>query len=175
MKKFILMLSTALLSVILCSCSGGGLFADPTPAPIPQVDPTQVISLQDAMDAIGNAYTLVQDSETADREGNKATIAYRADPTGAGDPVIVTVKQMTDTVSADVVWNEYDLERIKRSSAEILEGIGDDAYIAFPTIHVYSKGCEIAITAGSGSDDGQKDLLERLARKAVENLSVIMP
>ena len=55
MKKFILMLSTALLSVILCSCSGGGLFADPTPAPIPQVDPTQVISLQDAMDAIGNA------------------------------------------------------------------------------------------------------------------------
>ena len=53
--------------------------------------------------------------------------------------------------------------------------LGETAYIAYPTIHVYDRGCIIEVTAGSGSDEDQQQLLVNLAKTAVAKFEQIMP
>lgn len=180
MKKYIKLISggvsAAVLSALLCACgNGGGLFADPTPTPMPSADATSVISLEDAKTAIENAYELELSGGAAVTEGNVSTASYYAVPKGSGDPIIVKVINRTESISADDIWSDYEDARISRSSAELIDGIGYDAYIAYPSIHVYDRGCEIVITASSGSGDKQKAMLESLAKTAAANLENIMP
>ena len=180
MKRYIKPLSAgisaAALSLALCSCgNGGGLFAEPTPTPMPSADAGTIISLEDAKNAIENSYELQLDGGAVVTDGNVSTASYVASPIGAGDPIIVKVVNCTSTVSADDVWNDYENTRISRSSSKFVEGIGEDAYIAYPSIHVYDRGCEIVITAGSGSNEGQDKLLKKLAENAAAKIEEIMP
>lgn len=171
MKKIIAIMSLIMSTMLFASCGGD---KDAKNTPIPEIDAAQIVTLQDASDLTGGEYTLKQETETAVRNDNESSIAYRPDPTGAGDPVLVSVKQQTESIGTDVIWNEYENTRMQRQNVEFLSGIGDDAYVAFPSIHVYSCGCEVTITAGSGSGDEQKELLMRFAQRAVDNLSAVM-
>ena len=159
MKKLLLVLASLAMIIGLCACGGGGgLFAKPTPTPIPEIDPA----------------TLIEESGTS-RNGNVATVLYRSEPIGQNDTVTVKVTQFTDTIDYQMLFDQYEQEKSKRSSAELVEGIGQESYIAFPTIHVYDRGCIIEITAGSGSDDNQKTLLKNLAITAAGRLESIIP
>lgn len=176
MKKLLLIFLALLMTICLCSCGkGGGLFASPTPAPVTEINPIEIITPEDVYAAVNYAYAPVLDGDTYIRDGNKATALYRSEPIGQGDPVIVEITQYTDTVAKESVWYEYDNERIKRSSAEAVSELGEDAYIAFPSIHVFDRGCHIKITAGSGSSEEQKNTLLTLARTAVARIDAIMP
>ena len=62
----------------------------------------------------------------------------------------------------------------KRQNVQAQKLIGQEAYIAFPSIHVYDKGCLIDITAGSGADENQKALLMSLATVAAGRLEQII-
>ena len=161
MKKLLLVLASLAMIIGLCACGGGGgLFAKPTPTPIPEIDPATLITTDDV--ALNAGYTPVIEESGTSRNGNVATVLYRSEPIGQNDTVTVKVTQFTDTI-------DY------RSSAELVEGIGQESYIAFPTIHVYDRGCIIEITAGSGSDDNQKTLLKNLAITAAGRLESIIP
>ena len=58
------------------------------------------------------------------------------EPIGQNDTVTVKVTQFTDTIDYQMLFDQYEQEKSKRSSAELVEGIGQESYIAFPTIHV---------------------------------------
>lgn len=180
MNKYIKLISLAAsifaAVAVLSSCgNGGGLFAEPTPTPMPSADAASVITIDDAKNAVENKYELVLDTDSSVTDGNVSTAAYLSDPIGSGDPVIVQVINRTEGISADDIWNDYENKRISRESAELVEGIGEDAYIAYPSIHVYDRGCEIIITASSGSGDEQKAVLENLGKIASERIEGIMP
>lgn len=174
MKKFLLVFASLLMVVGLCACgNGGGLFAKPTPTPIQQVDPMSLISAEDV--AINAGYTpVVEESETG-RDGNVATVLYRSEPVGQYDTVSVKLTQFTETIDYQMLFEQYEQEKSKRSSAELVAGIGQEAYIAYPSIHVYDRGCIIEITAGSGSDENQALLLKNLAITAAGRLENIFP
>ena len=175
-KQISMAVSAAAALCILCSCGkGGGLFAEPTPSPIPSADATEIITLDDAKNAIENKYDLILDGGNSVTDGNISTASYLSNPIGSGDPVIVKVINRTDKISADDIWNDYENTRILRTSSELIDGIGEDAYIAYPSIHVYDRGCEIIITASSGSGDEQKAVLESLAKTAAAKIEEIMP
>ena len=171
MKKLLLVLAS--LAMIIGLCGGGGLFAKPTPTPIPEIDPATLITTDDV--ALNAGYTPVIEESGTSRNGNVATVLYRSEPIGQNDTVTVKVTQFTDTIDYQMLFDQYEQEKSKRSSAELVEGIGQESYIAFPTIHVYDRGCIIEITAGSGSDDNQKTLLKNLAITAAGRLESIIP
>ncbi len=173
MKKILLALASVAVTVGLCSCSGGGLFAKPTPIPIPEIDPASLVTVDDV--AINAGYTPVVEPTEVTRDGNTATVLYRSEPIGQYDPVKVTVTQFTDTIDYQQIFAQYEQEKAARSTAEVIGGIGQEAFIAFPTIHVYDRGCLIEITAGSGSDDTQRNLLKNLAITASGKLEAIVP
>ncbi len=173
MKKIVLVLSSLVLTVSLCACKGGGLFAKPTPTPVPDIDPASLVTAQDVMSYAG--YTPIIDTERTARNANVAEVVYRSEILGQSDPVTVKFTQFTDTIDYQMLFEQYEQEKAKRASAELIGGIGQEAYIAFPTIHVYNKGCLIDITAGSGADENQKALLINLATAAASRLEQIIP
>lgn len=174
MKKVLLVLSCLLMIMGLCACGeGGGLFAKATPTPVPEIDPAALITAEDV--AINAGYTPVIEPSATSREGNVATVLYRSEPIGQNDTVSVKVTQFTDTIGYQTIFDEYEQNKAKRQSAELVEGIGQEAYIAIPTINVFNRGCLIEITAGSGADDTQKTLLKNLAITAASRLEAIIP
>lgn len=172
MKKILLLVSSLLLIIGLCSCGGdGGLFGSATPTPIPVVSPTDILSASDVAEFVD--YEPVLSGDITEKDYTK-TAVYVTDPVGGADSVTVKITQFTDGLSKEDVRNRYDSGKSKRPSAESVEGLGQDAYIAFPFIHIYDRGCEITISAGSGSDEGQKSLLKRMGERAVMNLEKII-
>ncbi len=174
MKKVLLVLASLLMIIGLCSCGeGGGLFSKPSPTPLPDIDPASLITVDDV--AANCGYTPVVEPSGTYREGNVAEVLYRSEPIGQNDTVKVKLTQFTPTITYQTLFEQYEQNKAKRSTAELVPGIGQEAYIAFPTIHVYDRGCIIEITAGSGSDETQKTLLKNLAITAAGRLEAIIP
>lgn len=173
MKKLLLVISSLLVTVGLCACGGnGGLFKSAaTPTPIPVVEPSNLLSADEVKEYVN--YDVTVDEESTEKTGAKSVV-YVSNPKGKENSVTVKIIQFSDKLSKDDVWGQYDNGRIKRSSAKTVEGLGSDAYIAYPSIHVYDRGCEIIISAGSGSDQTQEDLLKRMAERAVMNFENII-
>ncbi|MCI8403846.1 MAG: hypothetical protein HFE49_02985 [Clostridia bacterium] len=174
MKKVLLVVSSLLMIIGLCACGGeGGLFSKATPTPMPDIDPAALVTLDDVV--VNAGYTPVIEPSGTMREGNVGTVLYRSEPIGQHDIVSVKITQFTEEIDYQALFEQYEQEKAKRTSAEIIPGIGQEAYIAFPSIHVYDRGCLIDITAGSGADETQKLLLKNLALAAAAKLEEIVP
>jgi len=173
MKRIVSIALTAVVCTSLCACGNGGIFGDPIPTPEPILDAASVLTIDNVKTAVADNYTVELEGGATVTEGNINTASYRATPVGSGDPVIIKVIQSVNGVSEDKIWEDYENKRLTRPSAKLVEGIGEDAYVAFPSIHVYNKGCEIVITAGSGSDEGQENYLKELAKTAISNIEAM--
>ena len=173
MKKLLFVLASLTITIMLCACGGGGgLFSKATPTPIPVIDPSTLITADDVAAMTG--YYPVLESGAVKYDGNTATALYVSDPMGQ-DPVEITVHQYNEEVPIVNVWYDYDTDRAYRSSAEEIANLGETAFIAFPSINIYDRGCYVRITAGSGSDENQRNLLLNLAYTAIPRLEEIMP
>ena len=100
---------------------------------------------------------------------------YRSEPIGQYDTVEVKVLQFNDAMPYQQIFAEYEANKAKRKDIKLVESLGQEAYIAFPTIFVYDRGCLVSITAGSGADDEQERLLKNLAFTAVGKLEEQIP
>ena len=110
--------------------------------------------------------TMKADKEGVTNDGSARTVVYVPNPIGSADTVTVSIEQFSESVTTNQVWADYENSRIRRKDMEFVEGIGEDCYIAYPYINVYVRGCFIRISAGSGDNDEQADLLKSLAKSA---------
>ena len=167
MKKIILGAAVLLTAASLCAC---GSKEEPKKE-IPQIEPTELVTIDDVTSYAGYIPVI---SETT-RDGNRSSVLYVSDPLGQYDPVEVKLTQFNDEMDAQQILDYYDQQRELRQDSELIGSLGQGAYIAYPTIHVYDRGCLIEITAGSGAGDEQKALLQQLAVNAASRLEEIVP
>lgn len=170
MKKIIFYLCTILLIISVTACTpntdNAHTQTEPTPEPIIVITPDIAFPIENVQSIVN--YTPVMLKESND------TVVYHSEPIGQGDTVKVTVSQYNEVVTKDSIRSEYEKTKSMRPSAEILDGIGEDAYIAYPTVHVYMDGYHISVTAGSGGDEVQHELLTNIAKTVEQNLNNIL-
>ncbi len=166
-RKLSVILSLICMMLLLCTSCGKSV------KNIPEIDPSSLITADDISVCAG--YELVMDEAGVVRDGNTAEVLYKSDPIGKNDVVKVKVTQYTNQISDSEISQQYENAKSKRSSAETVSDMGEDAYIAYPSIHIYDRGCIIEITAGSGSDETQTALLKSLATVAVTRFETMMP
>lgn len=168
MKKIISIILGAAFAVSLCSCG-----AKKAAEPIPTIEPTELVTAEDVTTITG--YTPIIEASETMRDGNRSQVMYRSETLGQYDPVIVKLIQFDDNMDYQQIFNYYEQQKALRQDAELIESLGQEAYIAFPTIHVYDRGCLIEITAGSGEGDDQRTLLKNFAVTAAGRLEAIVP
>lgn len=154
MKKFIVFLCSVLL---LCGCSADKVKEITASILLPQEQIAPYLE-----------YTPTFFEETTRRY---SIAEYRPNPAGIGDPVIVKVYQTNQLLSNEDIVNSFNESRDFRSDAFSIDGLGVEAYVAYPSLHYYIDGYHVEITAGSGSDNDQKILLMNLAKITIENLN----
>ena len=172
MRRVIAAAACALMIVGLAGCGGdnGGQTSN---AAVPRLSPENLISAETAGTAAGATLVMSEDGVVSD--GNMLTVTYVSEPLGANDSVSVSIEQFSDTLSTAQIWSDYESNRIYRTDMEYVDGIGEDCYIAFPYINIYDRGCYIRISAGSGSDEGQKNMLINLGTTAAIALEAAIP
>lgn len=156
--RYLLLLIPVLM---LMGCFGG----EPKTEPI---KPVQLISQSEAEQICGSSLTL-QYGAVVDMGNNTYTASYYSEPVGKADPVIVTVIYPSNEITETAIKQIYEDGYNSRDSKRRIDGIGDDAYVAFPSLSILKGGHLIKITAGSGETKEQLNMLIDLGKKAVEN------
>ncbi|MGN0182561.1 MAG: hypothetical protein ACI4DP_09175 [Candidatus Ornithomonoglobus sp.] len=167
MKKILAIIAGAALAVSLTACGGNGKSRGSAEMPA-QLSPENILTVEMAANSNGGTMELSSDGIVA--EGNKLTATYVGVPLGSVDTVSISLEQFSSTLSSSQIWTDYENERLTRADMQFIDGIGQDCYIAFPYICVYDRGCYIRISAGSGNDDAQKQVLVSLASQAAAQL-----
>ena len=156
--------SISLISIlILCGCSAKK--SDVVP-----VKPTDIISEAEAESALGGVDLNLEFDAVVDLNNNTYKATYLPDPIGSIDPVIVKVIYPSEELSEGDVKGLYNEAYASRMNKRKIEGIGESAYVAFPSINIFDRGHFITITAGSGDTQKQLDLLLSLGKTAITNL-----
>ena len=175
MKKLLLVILSISTALCLSAC-GNKENTDQTQAPQAQaIDPVTVLTADNVYEAINFEYVPVVDGGVIVHEDNTSTVVYVSEPKGENDSIEIKITQPTDKISAEHVKAEFDESMQKRGDTIQVSNLGEGAYIAFPSIYVYDRGYIIKITAGSGSNTEQQNLLVALATKAVANFEAIVP
>lgn len=175
MKKILLVISSLLVTIGLCACGeGGGLFAKPTATPMPELDPMAILTTDNVYEGINYEYVPVLDGSVIS-EGNSREAVYVSNPKGLGDSVSIKITQYTDSISIDQVYQKFAEDKAKRTDIIEVTELGETAYIAYPTLHVFDRGCIVEVTAGSGSGDEQLNMLLNLGKTAIANFEQMMP
>lgn len=107
-------------------------------------------------------------SATTENTHSKSVVRYDSVPRGQ-DPVIVEL--YSDKENASKVYDEFKKRKEKRPKAQDVTDLGVEAYIAYPSVNLYRDGYRIVITAGSGADEAQSEILKKAAEIAVKNLN----
>ncbi len=136
----------------------------------PLLLPTDVVSLNAAQKLVADEYTLVMKNDAVIQEDNKTAVTYLSDPLGSGDSITIEVYSSDKNNTAENTKDEFLLSKNKRSDFIRVEGLGEDAYITYPSLHIYLNGVYVKITAGSGASESQSDILVELGKIAEKNI-----
>lgn len=101
--------------------------------------------------------------------GSKSTVRYDSEPIGQ-DPVIVELYSYSDLKNVSEIHDEFKQRKEKRPKAQDVTDLGIEAYIAYPSINLYRDGYMAVITAGSGGDETQNEILKKAAGIAAAHL-----
>ena len=132
------------------------------------INPDEIITLNEASE-IAQGYTLKQGE--VKKTGNKLSVIYNADPLGSGDNIQIELVYYSDEYPRSSVEELFKSEHQKLMVYEEVSDMGEQAFISFPSIHIYEKGFYLKITGGSGNDTTQASVLKSLGQVAMKNMN----
>jgi hypothetical protein len=194
MKKVSLIIALLLLCAALFSgCTftlptaeptlAPGVTASPAPTVGPKIEPEQLISKQEAEELVGNSLKegtkeslasdgmelCFYDAPSKDKHFLQISIYQAASmPSATQNPLAIFNSLISATPQASVAPSTTPLIH------QVVTGIGDQALIAPPGIHIAYSGYYIAISVGDQNIPANQEILKKAGLKAVENLKKLI-
>ena len=173
MKKLFSIIICVGLAASLASC-GCSKKKTASTSSVEIIKPEVLITATDATEVAGVPMSMSKEGSTND--GSARIVTYFPVELGSADPVTVRIVQSSDTLTPNQVWQEDDAHyNSRQGDIQVVNGIGEDCFIAYPYINIFDRGCYIRISAGSGDSEAQRDMLINLANRAVVELEQRIP
>ncbi|OPZ45312.1 MAG: hypothetical protein BWY94_01423 [Actinobacteria bacterium ADurb.BinA094] len=133
------------------------------------IEPSQLISQDEAESIIGHTLDVVEDTEE-ERVGLKQRLYTATDDMNALLQIGITQQA---AMPPEQTQTPEDLHRAITENfddAVQVDGIGEEACFATPGLHILESGRYILVAVGNTSTDAARQKLKEAGRVAVENL-----
>lgn len=191
MKKGIITVCLAVsVALLLGGCFGyvpsaqgtplpSGATPAPTPTVGPQVDPQKLISRAEAEQLVGNALKDPDKDKINGIPSEGMTFCLYDTEATNGRFLQVSVFQRTETYNGDprAVFDALKTPAANSTAQPAIaavSGVGDEAFIADPGLHMMYKGYYILIAVGDPRDPANQEILKAAGKKAAENLDKLL-
>lgn len=131
------------------------------------------LSLEEVSGFLG--YTPVMEEENT-RLQKKVT--YKNETKGDGDIIRLSIYPPNTKYSADDIKAQFDAEKKKNEEYKSLiefEEADAEAFISIPSAHIYKNGHYAVVTAGSGGEEEQINLLKTISQIVIGHLNELEP
>lgn len=168
-------LLTALLMMALAACGSDGApsadqgDAHPEGEPAAMIEPSQLISQDEAESIIGHTLDVVDDTEE-ERVGLKQRLYTATDDMNALLQIGITQQAAMPPEQTQTPEDLYRAITENFDDAVQVDGIGEEACFATPGLHILESGRYILVAVGNTSTDAARQKLKEAGRVAVENL-----
>lgn len=172
MKKSIAILIGLIIIAIVAGCSSSknaGSINTPGKQQTKLLEPEMLISKQEAAQFIGQP---VKDAEKKETKsvGMKLCV-YNPVKEGTAKFLQVTITQQAFMpANGQTPQSIYESLKNNFKNAVKVDGVGDEAFIAPPGLHMLKNGYYITIAVGNSDDEKNRELLKSVGKKAVDNL-----
>ena len=173
------LLATALLTVIpmmaLAACGSDGAPSGdqgdthPEGEPAAMIEPSQLISQDEAESIIGHTLDVVEDTQE-ERVGLKQRLYTATDDMNALLQIGITQQAAMPPEQTQTPEDLYRAITENFDDAVQVDGIGEEACFATPGLHILESGRYILVAVGNTSTDAARQKLKEAGRVAVENL-----
>lgn len=109
-------------------------------------------------------------SASYDKSYTKSTVRYDSEPIGK-DPLIVELYSSNDKMTSEDILEEFERKRAFRSDSVDITDYDAEAFLAYPSVNIYKDGYMAVVTAGSGADEAQEQLLRQVGKIVADNLN----
>lgn len=161
MKRYILFLLISILCLSGCKESK---------EEAPRIfTPADILSAEDIKDYI-NFEPVCEESQTDEAK----IIKYKNSTPGSSDIVEVKVFIENDFISNSQIEEKFNFYKNKNKEFESLipiDGMDAECFIAIPSSYILKDGYMVVISAGSGGEDAQINLLRSLTEIAIKNMN----
>ena len=168
-------LLTALLMMALAACGSDGApsadqgDAHPEGEPAAMIEPSQLISQDEAESIIGHTLDVVDDTEE-ERVGLKQRLYTATDDMNALLQIGITQQAAMPPEQTQTPEDLYRAITENFDDAVQVDGIGEEACFATPGLHILESGRYILVAVGNTSTEAARQKLKEAGRVAVENL-----
>ena len=168
-------LLTALLMMALAACGSDGApsadqgDAHPEGEPAAMIEPSQLISQDEAESIIGHTLDVVEDTQE-ERVGLKQRLYTATDDMNALLQIGITQQAAMPPEQTQTPEDLYRAITENFDDAVQVDGIGEEACFATPGLHILESGRYILVAVGNTSTDAARQKLREAGRVAVENL-----
>lgn len=157
---------TLLSSLLLAGC--GGSAAPPVPA-AKIIDPCDLVSKAEAQQYLGQPLKDPEKKETA-AVGLKLCV-YNTVQEGSGKLLQIGLTQQSFMPSnGQTPQKLYEALKGNYTNALKVDGIGNDAFIAPPGLHILAGNYYLTIAVGNSNDPKNQELLKTIGKKIVGKL-----
>jgi len=174
----------ALLMVVFLMSSVAACGSDAAPSegqdhassnvrPADLIEPSQLISQDEAESIIGHALDTVEDSEQ-ERVGLRQRLYRSSDDLEAFLQVSLTQQAAMPPEQTQTPEDLYRVTTENFDDAVKVEGIGEEACFATPGLHILEKGYYILVAVGNLSVEANREKLKEGGRVAVGNLRTLL-